>query len=167
MSEIFIQRDHTLGMEKARAIAAQWQKESESDWGMDCTYVANETNEQGQVQDRLNFERAGASGYLCVTATQLTMKLELGFLMASFKDKIEEKITSNLEKLLAWNNWGQSNINFQSKGIKAKGGFLMVGYHKSSAPLSLYPLWLEINVDLTPIIVSLRSDTKSDHNVSF
>ena len=101
MSEIFIQRDHTLGMEKARAIAAQWQKESESDWGMDCTYVANETNEQGQVQDRLNFERAGASGYLCVTATQLTMKLELGFLMASFKDKIEEKIASNLEKLLA------------------------------------------------------------------
>ena len=29
------------------------------------------------------------------------MKLELGFLMASFKDKIEEKITSNLDKLLA------------------------------------------------------------------
>ena len=101
MSEIFIQRDHTLGMEKARAIAAQWQKESESDWGMDCTYLANQTNEQGEIQDRLNFERAGASGYLEVTATQLTMKLELGFLLASFKDKIEEKITSNLEKLLA------------------------------------------------------------------
>ena len=68
---------------------------------MDCNYVANQTNDQGEIQDRLNFERAGASGYLCVTATQLTMKLELGFLMASFKDKIEEKITSNLDKLLA------------------------------------------------------------------
>ena len=101
MAEIFIQRTHTLGLEKARAIAAQWQKESESDWGMDCTYVANQTNDQGEVQDRLNFERAGASGHLCVTATQLTMKLELGFLMASVKDKIEEKIISNLEKLLA------------------------------------------------------------------
>ena len=101
MSEIFIQRAHTLGMEKARAIAAQWQKESESDWGMDCTYVTNEANEQGEIQDRLNFERPGASGYLEVTASQLTMKLELGFLMASFKDKIEEKIISNLEKLLA------------------------------------------------------------------
>ena len=101
MAEIFIPRTHTLGLEKARAIAAQWQKESESDWGMDCTYVANQTNDQGEVQDRLNFERAGASGHLCVTATQLTMKLELGFLMASFKDKIEEKIISNLEKLLA------------------------------------------------------------------
>ena len=100
MAEIFIQRDHTLGMEKARAVAAQWQKEAEADWGMDCTYVANETNEKGEVQDRLNFERAGASGYVCVTATQLSIKLALGFLMASFKDKIEQKISSNLDKLL-------------------------------------------------------------------
>lgn len=101
MSEILIQRAHTLGLEKARAIAAQWQKEAESDWGMDCTYVSNESNDQGEVQDRLNFERAGASGYLLVTASQLTMKLELGFLMASFKDKIEEKISGNLDKLLS------------------------------------------------------------------
>ena len=100
MADIFIQRAHTLGMEKAHAVAAQWQKEAEEDWGMDCTYVANETNEAGELQGRLNFERAGASGYLCVTATQLSMHLELGFLMASFKDKIEEKISSNLDKLL-------------------------------------------------------------------
>jgi hypothetical protein len=39
-------------------------------------------------------------------------------------------------------NWGQININFQSKGQKAKGGFLMVEYHKSSAPLSLLPFRL-------------------------
>ena len=100
MSEILIQRTHTLGMEKARAISAKWQQEAVDDWGMDCTYVANQINDQGETLDRLNFERAGASGYLEVTASQLTMKLELGFLMASFKDKIEEKITSNLEKLL-------------------------------------------------------------------
>ena len=41
----------------------------------------------------------------------------------------------------------------QSKGAEAKGGFLMVGYHKSSAPLSLYPLRLEINVALTPFVL--------------
>ena len=28
----------------------------------------------------------------------------------------------------------------------------MVGYHKSSAPLSLYPLRLEINIALTPFV---------------
>jgi hypothetical protein len=37
------------------------------------------------------------------------------------------------------NKWGQSNINFQSKGEEANGGFLMVEYHKSSAPISLFP----------------------------
>jgi hypothetical protein len=39
-------------------------------------------------------------------------------------------------------NWGQININFQSKGEEANGGFLMVGYHKSSAPISLFPFRL-------------------------
>jgi hypothetical protein len=37
------------------------------------------------------------------------------------------------------NNWGQININFQLKGAEADGGFLRVGYHKSSAPISLCP----------------------------
>jgi hypothetical protein len=36
-------------------------------------------------------------------------------------------------------NWGQININFQSKGEEANRGFLMVEYHKSSAPISLFP----------------------------
>jgi len=36
-------------------------------------------------------------------------------------------------------------------GAEANGGFLMVGYHKSSAPISLCPQTIEkINVDLTP-----------------
>ena len=65
------------------------------------------------------------------------------------------------------NNWGQININFQSVGAEAKGGFLMVGDHKSSAPLSLYPNRLENNVDLTPIIVPHRSDIQTNHNRSF
>jgi hypothetical protein len=48
------------------------------------------------------------------------------------------------------NKWGQININFQSKGIKAKGAerFLVPQYEE--APLAFIPLRLEINVDLTP-----------------
>ena len=50
------------------------------------------------------------------------------------------------------NNWGQININFQSEGAEANGGFLMVGYDKSSAPISLCPQTIEkINIALTPI----------------
>ena len=38
------------------------------------------------------------------------------------------------------NNWGQINFNLVNQfGAEANGGFLMVGYHKSSAPISLYP----------------------------
>jgi hypothetical protein len=37
-------------------------------------------------------------------------------------------------KIIGANKWGQININFQSKVIKAKGGFLMVEYHKSFSP---------------------------------
>jgi hypothetical protein len=38
------------------------------------------------------------------------------------------------------NNWGQSNINLVNQlGAEANGGFLMVEYHKSSAPISLCP----------------------------
>ena len=42
--------------------------------------------------------------------------------------------------LIELNNWGQININFVNQlGAEANGGFLMVGYHKSSAPISLCP----------------------------
>jgi len=38
-------------------------------------------------------------------------------------------------------------------GAEANGGFLMVEYHKSSAPISLYPKLIDqIKVDLTPIV---------------
>jgi len=36
--------------------------------------------------------------------------------------------------------WGQININLVNHlGAEANGGFLMVEYHKSSAPISLCP----------------------------
>jgi len=45
------------------------------------------------------------------------------------------------------------NINFQSEWLKAKGGFLILGYQKSfSPPLPLATLIDQINVHLTPFI---------------
>ena len=44
----------------------------------------------------------------------------------------------------------------------------MVEYHKSSAPLSLDPLCLEINVDLTPINLRFRDQNLSaKHSADF
>ena len=50
--------------------------------------------------------------------------------------------------------WGQININLVNHlGAEANGGFLMVEYHKSSAPISLCPQLIDqINVALNPIV---------------
>jgi hypothetical protein len=49
-------------------------------------------------------------------------------------------------------NWGQININFQSKRDIRIGGFLILEYQKSFSPLYGYlSLIDQINVDLTPI----------------
>jgi hypothetical protein len=43
-------------------------------------------------------------------------------------------------------------------GAEANGGFLMVEYHKSSAPISLCPKLIDqIKVDLTPIVRQQKS----------
>jgi hypothetical protein len=55
------------------------------------------------------------------------------------------------------NNWGQININLvnlRRKRLRGAERFLVRQYEE--APLSLFRLKLEINVDLTPIILSVR-----------
>ncbi len=61
-------------------------------------------------------------------------------------------------------NWGQSNINFQSKGEEANGGWRFVVLHHEEALISLLPFWLEINVALTQI--KSHDQTKQAHVVS-
>ena len=55
MPEVKIERQHTLGLKAARAAAARWVKEAESDWGMQCR------TEKGAKQDAIYFERSGAN----------------------------------------------------------------------------------------------------------
>ena len=53
------------------------------------------------------------------------------------------------------NNWGQININLVNERVSRLRGaerFLVLQYEE--APLSLDTLSLEINVDLTPIILT-------------
>ena len=52
------------------------------------------------------------------------------------------------------NNWGQININFvNQRGLRLRGASSYWRTRNRSAPLSLSPLWLGINVDLTPIVL--------------
>ena len=60
------------------------------------------------------------------------------------------------------NNWGQSNINFQSEGAKPKGGFLMVPPGQSEGSISdvLELRKLDVDLDFGPKLVMLKVISK-------
>ena len=94
MSDLHIQRDHHLGLPRAREVARAWARKAEEKFDMECTY------EEGDTQDTLTFTRAGVSGTLVVDAQQFDMTAQLGFLFTAFKDRIETEISGQLDALL-------------------------------------------------------------------
>jgi putative polyhydroxyalkanoate system protein len=94
VSDLHIQRDHHLGLPRAREVARAWARKAEEKFDMECTY------EEGDTQDTLTFTRAGVSGTLLVDAQQFDMTAKLGFLFTAFKDRIEAEIGGQLDALL-------------------------------------------------------------------
>jgi putative polyhydroxyalkanoate system protein len=94
MPELNIERQHTLGLAGARAVAERWREQAEQEWGMACVC------EPGEATDRMRFERSGVSGELTLSETRFDLHLNLGFLLGAYSGKIEEKIRSNLDTLL-------------------------------------------------------------------
>ena len=95
MADIHIERTHALGLSQARKVAFQWAEQAEQEFGMRCTY------EQGADSDVLSFSRSGVDGTLTITPDDFVLNAKLGFLLGVFKDKIESKITENLDALIA------------------------------------------------------------------
>ena len=94
MSDLHIQRDHHMGLPRAREVARAWARKAEEKFDMECSY------EEGDTQDTLTFTRAGVSGTLVVDAQQFDMTAKLGFLFSAFKDRIETEISGQLDELL-------------------------------------------------------------------
>ena len=95
MPDIHIHREHHLGFLQARKIACAWAEKAEKKFDMECTY------EEGDTEDTLVFSRTGVKGTLLVDAQQFEMKAQLGFLLGSFKDRIEQEIGDQLDALLS------------------------------------------------------------------
>ena len=98
MPDIHIEREHALGLPKARQLAFRWAETAEQKLDMECTY------EEGKVSDLLTFTRSGVNGELKVTAAAFELHARLGFLLGAFKDRIEREIVKNLDDLLAQEN---------------------------------------------------------------
>lgn len=95
MAEIRIEREHDLGLARARKLAWRWAEEAERKLEMECTY------EEGKTHDVVRFQRPGASGELNVTKDRFLLHAKLGMLLGVFKAKIESEIVRNLDELLA------------------------------------------------------------------
>jgi putative polyhydroxyalkanoate system protein len=94
VSDLHIERKHTLGLAQARKIAFNWAEQVENDLGMQCTY------EEGPSADRVCFSRSGVKGELQVTKDKFELDAKLGFLIGAFKDRIETEIGAMLDKLI-------------------------------------------------------------------
>lgn len=95
MSEVQVHHAHTLGLEKARALAREWAAEGARKLGLQCQHA------EGTEQDTITFERMGVHGTMRVTATDFDLNVKLGMMMAPFKPLIEAEIEKNLDRIIA------------------------------------------------------------------
>jgi putative polyhydroxyalkanoate system protein len=51
--------------------------------------------------DTLHFHRSGVDGQMCVTDSEIRLRLTLGFLLKPFKGKFVHHIERNIDRLLA------------------------------------------------------------------
>lgn len=95
MTTFTIQRDHTLGIEGARALARSWANHARRQHEMDCCVHADDACE------RVTFERSGVDGTLLARADEFTVTVTLGFLLSGFSDRIRDGIEKNLDAAIA------------------------------------------------------------------
>jgi putative polyhydroxyalkanoate system protein len=94
VADLHIHRPHALGLAKARKIAFVWAEHVEERFGMRCTY------QEGKTADEVCFSRPGVDGTLRVTRDEFELQAKLGFLVGTFKGRIESEIVKNLDDLL-------------------------------------------------------------------
>ncbi len=80
-------------------LAQDWVQAAQRDWAM-TAHTAPDT--QGADGDNVwHFSRSGADGSLRVTPERFVLDLRLGFLLGTFKDRIEAQLLQNLRDRLA------------------------------------------------------------------
>ena len=98
MPILHITRQHSLSLDKARAIAQQWALDAECDFGMETSLVVG--TDGHRTGDRWSFKRAGVHGSLVTNYQSFELEMHLGFLLGAFQDKIKQQIEQNLDQLL-------------------------------------------------------------------
>jgi putative polyhydroxyalkanoate system protein len=91
MSQIHIERSHSLSHEQAREKVDRIAEDLADHYEVDYAWEG----------DKLGFARSGVNGSIEVQETALIVHVKLGFMAAMFKNAIEHSIEKKLDELLA------------------------------------------------------------------
>ncbi len=91
MSDILIQRAHGQSLERACELVALLAEKISDSLG---------AQPQWENSQQVRFQQMGASGVLSCDPEQLKVQISLGFLLQGMRATVEEKIHSQLDKLL-------------------------------------------------------------------
>jgi putative polyhydroxyalkanoate system protein len=91
MPSIKIEREHTVGLTKAKAAVDEVAKAMQEKFQVDAKWVKN----------TLQFERSGVKGEIAVSKDKVDVAAELGFMLGFLKGRIEQEINQHLDKALS------------------------------------------------------------------
>ncbi len=91
MSEINYVRPHALSVAQAKKVAQKTADDLAAEYNLASEWEG----------DTLHFRRAGVDGHMKVTAAEIRLHVQLGFLLRPFKSKFEQHIERHLDELLA------------------------------------------------------------------
>ncbi len=89
MADIELHRDHSLGLEAARAAAERMAEDLARRFGLRGTWEG----------DTLRFERPGVNGFLALTAHDLRLSVSLGLMLKAMRSSIRHAVEDQLDAL--------------------------------------------------------------------
>lgn len=90
MPDIKFVRKHALTVAQAKKIAQQAADDLAAEYALESEWNG----------DKLNFARSGVNGEMDVTASEIRLEVNLGFLLKPFRMKFEHHISHRLDELL-------------------------------------------------------------------
>jgi putative polyhydroxyalkanoate system protein len=88
MGKIIIERAHGRGLEAARAEAEALAEDLAEKFGLKYRWS----------DDTLEFKGSGAKGQMCCSADEISLSMELSFVLRPFKTRIEQEIHKYLDQ---------------------------------------------------------------------
>lgn len=88
MADIAIRRTHSHTKAEARKMAEQVAQEMQREFGMICEWQ----------DDTVTFKRAGVSGLLSVSDTEIVFEAKLGILLSALQPRIEAEVNGFFDK---------------------------------------------------------------------